>query len=196
MNDPTPEADAYAALVDRLLASPRYAERQARHWLDLVRYSESDGYRQDADRPHVWRYRDYVVAAFHADEPYDQFLREQRAGDQINPDDPELRVATTFLRLYPYEFNIRSYELAFRTQAEAPEAVDLGNETEETNPKRGMAATTTPTASPCGWPGAACRAVRWSARPTKSACTPSRTGSTSTTSTRPSCGSWVLTTPS
>ena len=65
VNDPAPEADAYAALVDRLLNSPRYAERQARHWLDLARYSESDGYRQDADRPHVWHYRDYVVNAFH-----------------------------------------------------------------------------------------------------------------------------------
>ena len=69
--------DAYEKLVDRQLASPRYGERMARAWLDLVRYAESDGYRADFARPHAWRYRDYVVASFNADKGYDRFVREQ-----------------------------------------------------------------------------------------------------------------------
>ncbi len=99
--------DAYELLVDRLLASPRTGERWARHWLDLVRYAESDGYRQDAYRAAAWRYRDYVVRSFNADKPYDRFLTEQLAGDELDPDDPELRVATGYLRLGPYEYNQR-----------------------------------------------------------------------------------------
>jgi hypothetical protein len=114
---PTPEevdafltddtADAYEQLVDRLLSSPRYGQRWGRHWLDLVRYAESDGYRQDAVRPHAWRYRDYVIQAFNTDKPYDRFLTEQLAGDELDPDDPELRVATGYLRLGTYEYNQR-----------------------------------------------------------------------------------------
>jgi hypothetical protein len=99
--------EAYERLVDRLLASPRYAQRWARHWLDLVRYAESDGYRQDAYRPAAWRYRDYVVQSFRRDKPYDRFVTEQLAGDEIDPDDLELRVATGYLRLGTYEFNQR-----------------------------------------------------------------------------------------
>jgi Protein of unknown function (DUF1549)/Protein of unknown function (DUF1553)/Planctomycete cytochrome C len=100
--------DAYERLIDRLLASPRYGERWGRHWLDLVRYAESDGHRQDAVRPHAWRYRDYVVRSFGIDKPYDRFLTEQLAGDELNPDDPELRVATGFFRLGTYEYNQRN----------------------------------------------------------------------------------------
>ncbi len=100
--------DAYERLVDRLLASPRYGQRWARHWLDLVRYAESDGYRQDAYRPDAWRYRAYVVRSFNIDKPYDRFLAEQLAGDELDPDDPELRVATGYLRLWPYEYNQRN----------------------------------------------------------------------------------------
>jgi hypothetical protein len=103
--DDTPEA--YERLIDRLLASPRYGQRWGRHWLDLVRYAESDGYRQDAVRPHAWRYRDYVVRAFNTDKPYDRFLTEQLAGDELDPDDPDLRVATGYLRLGTYEYNQR-----------------------------------------------------------------------------------------
>jgi hypothetical protein len=99
--------DAYERLVDRLLDSPRYGQRWARHWLDLVRYAESDGYRQDAYRPAAWRYRDYVVRAFNSDKPYDRFLTEQLAGDELDPEDPELKVATGYLRLGTYEFNQR-----------------------------------------------------------------------------------------
>jgi hypothetical protein len=99
---------AYERLIDRLLASPRYGQRWARHWLDLVRYAESDGFRQDAFRPHAWRYRDYVVRAFNTDKPYDRFLTEQLAGDELDPDDPELRVATGYLRMGTYEYNQRN----------------------------------------------------------------------------------------
>ncbi len=90
-----------------MLQSPRYGERMARLWLDLVRYAESDGYKADGDRPEAWRYRDYVVRSFNQDKPYDQFLTEQLAGDEIDPDDPELRTATQYLRLWPYEYNQR-----------------------------------------------------------------------------------------
>ncbi|MGE3818861.1 MAG: DUF1549 domain-containing protein, partial [Isosphaeraceae bacterium] len=103
--DESPEA--YERLVERLLASPHYGERWARHWLDLARYAESDGYRQDAYRPDAWRYRDYVVDAFNRDKPYDQFVAEQIAGDELNPDSPESRVAVGFLRLGTYEYNQR-----------------------------------------------------------------------------------------
>jgi mono/diheme cytochrome c family protein len=99
--------NAYERLVDRLMASPRYGERWGRHWLDLVRYAESDGFRQDALRPHAWRFRDYVVRAFNTDKPYDRFLTEQLAGDEVDPDDPELKIATGYYRLGPYEYNQR-----------------------------------------------------------------------------------------
>jgi mono/diheme cytochrome c family protein len=101
------EPQAYERLVDRLLDSPRYGERWARHWLDLVRYAESDGYRQDAYRPHAWRYRDYVVRAFNADKPYDRFVLEQLAGDEVAPHDPDALAATTYLRHWIYEYNQR-----------------------------------------------------------------------------------------
>jgi hypothetical protein len=99
--------DAFEKLVDRLLASPRYGEQVARHWLDLVRYAESDGFRQDAYRPNAWQYRDYVIRAFNADIPYDRFVREQVAGDEINPDDPDCLIATGYLCHGIYEFNQR-----------------------------------------------------------------------------------------
>ncbi|HLY10126.1 MAG TPA: DUF1549 domain-containing protein, partial [Planctomycetota bacterium] len=91
--------DAYEKQVERLLAHPRYGERWGRHWLDLVRYAESDGYKQDAYRPNTWPYRDYVIRAFTEDKPYDRFLLEQLAGDEIAPGDPRVTVATGFLRL-------------------------------------------------------------------------------------------------
>jgi hypothetical protein len=75
--------DAYARVVDRLLASPHYGERWAQHWLDVVRYAESNGFEADAERPHAWRYRDYVIDAFNKDMPYDQFITEQLAGDLL-----------------------------------------------------------------------------------------------------------------
>ena len=101
--DPAP--DAFERLVDRLLADPRYGERWARHWLDLARYAESDGFRQDAFRPTAWRYRDYVIAAFNADKPFDRFILEQLAGDELFPHDVAAITATGFLRQTPYEYN-------------------------------------------------------------------------------------------
>jgi len=100
-------AGAYEKLADRLLASPRYGERQARAWLDLVRYAESDGYRLDSPRPEAWKYRDYVVRSFNDDKGYDRFLREQLAGDELYPADPDARIATGYLTLWIYEYNQR-----------------------------------------------------------------------------------------
>ena len=106
---PTPEAvadfvadsrpDAYERLVDRLLASPQHGERWARHWLDLVGYAETNGYERDGAKPFAWRYRDYVIDAFNRDKPYDQFLREQIAGDEIDPESAECMTATGYYRL-------------------------------------------------------------------------------------------------
>ncbi len=92
---------AYETLVDGLLASPHYGERWGRHWLDLARFAESDGFEHDAARPNAWRYRDYVVRAFNADKPYDRFIREQLAGDELFPGDPDAQIATAFNLLGP-----------------------------------------------------------------------------------------------
>lgn len=99
VNDHAP--NAYERLIDRLLASPQYGERWGRHWLDLARFAESDGFEHDAVRPHSWRYRDYVVNAFNEDKPYDRFIREQLAGDELFPGDPEAITATAFNLLGP-----------------------------------------------------------------------------------------------
>jgi hypothetical protein len=103
--------NAYEKLVDRLLASPRYGERQARRWLDLSRYADSDGYNADGTRPNIWRYRDYVVNAFNQDKPYNRFVKEQLAGDELWPGNLEAEVATGFLRNFPDEVNARDLNL-------------------------------------------------------------------------------------
>jgi len=95
VSDPDPKA--YEKLIDRLLASPDYGERWARHWLDVARFAESHGYEQDYDRPHAYHYRDFVIRAFDADMPYDQFVRWQVAGDELAPDEPLALMATGFL---------------------------------------------------------------------------------------------------
>lgn len=97
--------DAYERLIDRLLESPRYGERYARHWLDLVRYADSDGYKADVLRPSAWRYRDYVIESFNSDKPYTRFVKEQIAGDELYPDSDDAKKATGYLRLWPYEDN-------------------------------------------------------------------------------------------
>ena len=103
--------DAYDKLVDRLLADPRHGERWARHWLDLARYADTSGYEGDPENYHTWRYRDYVVDAFNKDKPYDQFIKEQIAGDEfvrslsagpLPAPESEHVVALTFLRLAPF----------------------------------------------------------------------------------------------
>ncbi|MXY66990.1 MAG: DUF1553 domain-containing protein [Acidobacteriia bacterium] len=97
--------DAFAKVVDRLLASPRYGERWARHWLDLARYAESEGFKSDETRPNAWRYRDYVIESLNSDKPYDRFVQEQIAGDELWPNDPKARIATGFNRHYADESN-------------------------------------------------------------------------------------------
>jgi hypothetical protein len=93
--------DAWEKVIDRLLASPHYGERWGRHWLDLARYAESNGYEYDEVRPDAWRYRDYVIQAFNDDKPYDRFLCEQLAGDELFPEDVQARIATGFTLLGP-----------------------------------------------------------------------------------------------
>jgi hypothetical protein len=86
--------DAFAKVVDRLLDSPQYGERWARHWLDVVRYADTGGFEQDFYYPNAWRYRDYVIRALNADKPFDRFVQEQVAGDELWPGDPEALAAT------------------------------------------------------------------------------------------------------
>ena len=90
---------AYESLIDRLLASPAYGEKWGRHWLDLVRYAETNSYERDNAKPHAWRFRDYVVRSFNADKPMDRFVEEQLAGDELFPGDAEALVATGYYRL-------------------------------------------------------------------------------------------------
>ncbi len=90
---------AYEHLVDFLLDSPRYGERWARHWLDLVHYADSNGYERDTDKPYTWRYRDYVIDAFNKDKPYDRFILEQLAGDELDDANTESLIATGYYRL-------------------------------------------------------------------------------------------------
>ena len=94
---------AFRKVVDRLLGSPKYGERWGRHWLDVVRYADSDGYANDFERPNAWRYRDYVIRSFNRDKPYTQFILEQIAGDELKPGDAESLIATGFLRMGPWE---------------------------------------------------------------------------------------------
>ena len=101
-------ADAFERVVDELLASRHYGERWARHWLDLARYADSEGFKSDQTRPNAWRYRDYVIESLNSDKPYDRFIREQIAGDEIWPNDLEAFVATGFNRHYPDEDNARN----------------------------------------------------------------------------------------
>ncbi|MCE2399886.1 DUF1553 domain-containing protein [Candidatus Poribacteria bacterium] len=106
---PSPEAvdaflnntapDAYEKLIDKLLKSPRYGEKWGRHWLDLVRYAETNGYESDSDKPYIWRYRDYVINSFNQDKPYDQFLKEQLAGDELDTATSETVIATGYHKL-------------------------------------------------------------------------------------------------
>ncbi len=108
LNDRANDQEAFAKVVDRLLASPAYGERWGRRWLDVVRYADTGGYSNDFERPNAWRYRDYVIRSFNQDKPYDQFVREQIAGDEIDAGDPEKLVATGFLRMGPWEHTAMS----------------------------------------------------------------------------------------
>ena len=95
--------DAYECLVDRLLASPQYGERWARHWMDVAHYAETHGHDQDRPRQNAWPYRDYLIRSFNDDVPYSRFIEEQVAGDALFPDDPQATVATGFLATGPWD---------------------------------------------------------------------------------------------
>lgn len=120
-----PAADAYERLVDRLLASPRYGERWGRHWLDVVRYAETEGFEYDRERPGAWRYRDYVIAAFQQDRPFDRFLTEQLAGDELaTAGEHELHVAAGFHRLGPVRRNAGNPKLVYSRNEVLTEMTD------------------------------------------------------------------------
>src|SRR5579862_7830363 len=102
VNDNSP--DAFAKVVDRLLASPRYGERWGRHWLDVTQYGDTHGYDKDKRRDNAWPYRDYVIRSFNNDKPYARFIREQLAGDVLYPGDPDGVVATGFIAAGPWDF--------------------------------------------------------------------------------------------
>src|SRR5690606_26520335 len=102
--------DWYESLVDTLLEQAAYGENQARSWLDLVRYADSDGYNADHPRPEAYHYRDYVIRSFNADKPYDRFVMEQLAGDEIDPGNRDAVIGTMYLRHWIYEWNQRDVE--------------------------------------------------------------------------------------
>src|SRR6266478_2708334 len=103
---------AYSKLVDQLLSSPHYGERWGQHWLDVVRFAETDGFEYDTHRKDAWRYRDYVIRAFQNDKPYDRFLTEQLAGDEISRQEDEPLIAAGFNRLGPLRKNAGNQEVA------------------------------------------------------------------------------------
>ncbi|MSU83874.1 MAG: DUF1553 domain-containing protein [Pedosphaera sp.] len=117
-------SQAYERLVDRLLASPRYGEHQARQWLDVIRYSDSNGFDWDEFRPRAWRFRDYVIRAFNADKPFDRFIVEQLAGDELLEGPPrdvseqDALIATGYLRLGPHDNAAGLFNEQDRSRAE------------------------------------------------------------------------------
>lgn len=118
VQDPT--SDAYERLVDKLLATPGYGERWGRHWLDLVRYAETNSFERDGPKPNAWRYRDYVIRSFNADKPYDRFILEQLAGDELPDASAETIIATGYYRL-----GLWDDEPADRLQARYDELDDI-----------------------------------------------------------------------
>jgi hypothetical protein len=124
VNDKSP--NAYDKLVDRLLASHHFGERQARRWLDLARYADSSGFQNDQTRSNNWRYRDYVINAFNEDKPFNRFVQEQVAGDELFPDSQEAKIATGFLAGYPDNANSR--DLVQRKYQIATDMTDLVGE--------------------------------------------------------------------
>lgn len=123
VNDNSP--NAYEALVERMLASPHYGVRWSRHWLDIVRFGESQGFERDKSRANSWRYRDWVVEAFNRDMPYDEFARLQLAGDVLRPEDPSAVIATGMLVAGPYD------EVGQSQQSEAMKRVVRQDELED-----------------------------------------------------------------
>ena len=119
--------DAYEKRVDQLLSSRHYGEHWARHWLDLVRYAETNSFERDGPKPNAWKYRDYVISSFNEDKPYDQFIREQLAGDELTPVTRESVIATGYYRL-----GLWDDEPADREQAYYDELDDIASTTGQT----------------------------------------------------------------
>ena len=122
-SDRSPIADE--RVVDRLLNDPRYGERWAQHWLDVVRYAESEGFEYDRQIPDAWRFRDYVINSFNHDKPFDRFLIEQIGGDELAPDDRECQVASIFHRLGPVRRNAGNPEIALSRNEVLTERTDI-----------------------------------------------------------------------
>lgn len=95
--------EKWRSLIDELLESPHYGEKWARHWLDVVRYAESNGFERDSAKEHIWRYRDYVIRALNEDKPYDRFILEQLAGDELDEVTPDSLIATGYHRLMQWD---------------------------------------------------------------------------------------------
>jgi mono/diheme cytochrome c family protein/cytochrome c553 len=123
VNDLSP--NAFENVADRLLESPRYGERWAQHWFDVVRFAESEGFEYDRHLPDAWRYRDYVIDSLNHDKPFDRFVIEQVAGDEIAPQDPECQAASTFHRLGPVRRNAGNPEIALSRNDVLAERTDI-----------------------------------------------------------------------
>ena len=116
---------AFESAADRLLASPRYGERWAQHWLDVIRYAETEGFEYDRHIPDAWRFRDYVIGSLNRDKPFNRFLSEQVAGDEIAPDDPEGLTASAFHRLGPVRRNAGNPDIALSRNEVLTERTDI-----------------------------------------------------------------------
>ncbi|MFM8471648.1 MAG: DUF1549 and DUF1553 domain-containing protein [Limisphaerales bacterium] len=123
LDDPAPSAEE--RVVDRLLASPRYGERWAQHWLDVVRFAETEGFEYDRHIPDAWRFRDYVIASLNADKPFDRFITEQLAGDELDPASRELQTASIFHRLGAVRRNAGNPEIALSRNEVLTERTDI-----------------------------------------------------------------------
>lgn len=132
---PTPEeveafvgdesAEAYEKVVDRLLGSRHFGEKAAQQWLDVVRFAETEGYEYDRHIPDAWRYRDYVIDSFNKDKPFDRFLTEQLAGDEIDPENRECLTASIFHRLGPVRRNAGNTDIALSRNEVLTERTDI-----------------------------------------------------------------------
>jgi len=116
---------AYENLVDRLLASPHFGEQWGRHWLDVVRYAETEGYEYDRNVPDAWRFRDYVIDSLNRDKPFDRFVAEQLAGDELGPDDRDCQTASIFHRLGPVRRNAGDAEIVLSRNEVLTERTDI-----------------------------------------------------------------------
>ncbi len=118
-------ATAFETVADRLLENPHYGERQAQHWLDVIRYAETEGYEYDGHLPDAWRFRDYVISSFATDKSFKQFITEQIAGDELDPDNHDLQIASVFHRLGPVRRNAGNPDIALSRNEVLTERTDI-----------------------------------------------------------------------